>query len=105
MMRRSARPLLYLGTVAIVLGLARVHAAYVGHYSLHATDPSRLTWTVAFIGLLLVACYGAGLPELPRTSRQVATSAVMAPLAAALAISIVQLVAGDILLPRFVVFG
>src|SRR6478735_9162394 len=105
MMRRAARPLLYLGTVAIVLGLAKVHAAYIGDYVLHSTDPARLVWTVAFLGLLVLASYAAGLPELPRTGRQALTSALVAPVGAALAISVVQLIGGDALLPRFVVFG
>lgn len=105
MLRRVARPLLYLGIVAAVLGLAKVHAAYIGEYVLHSTEPSRLSWTIGYIGLLVVASYGAGLPELPRTTRQAITSALAAPAIAALAISAVQLVTGDALLPRFVVLG
>jgi lipopolysaccharide/colanic/teichoic acid biosynthesis glycosyltransferase len=104
-MRRAARPLLYLGTVSIVLGLAKIHAAYIGDYVLHSADPARLVWTVAFLGLLIIASYAAGLPELPRSGRQALTSAVVAPAAAALTVSVVQLIAGDSLLPRFVVFG
>src|SRR5262245_19782932 len=104
-MRRAARPLLYLGTVAIVLGLAKVHAAYLGNYVLHSTDPARLVWTLTFLGLLVLASYAAGLPELPRTGRQALTSAAIAPVGAALVMSVVQLMAGDALLPRFVVFG
>ncbi len=105
LMRRTARPLLYLGTVAIVLGLAKIHARYIGDYVFHSTDPSRLGWTLGFLGLLVLASYGAGLPELPRTGRQALTSATVAPVTAALAISVVQLLTGDALMPRFVVFG
>jgi lipopolysaccharide/colanic/teichoic acid biosynthesis glycosyltransferase len=96
---------MYVGLIAIVLGLAKIHARYIGHYVLHSTEPSRLVWTVAYIGLLVVAAYGAGLPDLPRSGRQALTSAVVAPVGAAAAISVVQLIAGDALLPRFVVFG
>src|SRR5262249_50638297 len=105
MTRRLARPLLYLGTVAIVLGLAQIHARFIGHYVLHSTEPARLGWTVGFLGLLVLASYGAGLPELPRTGRQAVTSAAVAPASAAVAMSVVQLISGDALLPRFVVFG
>jgi lipopolysaccharide/colanic/teichoic acid biosynthesis glycosyltransferase len=105
MMRRAARPLLYLGTAVIVLALAKVHARYIGHYALHTTDPARLVWTLAFLGLFVVADYAAGLPELPRTRRQGVTSSIVAPISAAFAISVVQLLAGDALLPRFVVLG
>ena len=104
-MRRVARPLLYVGTVAIVLGLAKIHARYIGHYVLHSTEPTRLTWTLTFLALLLVTSYGAGLPEMPRTRRQAITSAVIAPVGAALVVSTAQLVTGDALLPRFVVLG
>lgn len=105
MIRRAARPLLYLGVVAAVLGLANVHAKYVGHYVLHSTQPSRLVWTIGYIVLLLLASYGLGLPDLPRTRRQAFTAALLAPLTAAGAVSLFQLLAGDALLPRFVVFG
>jgi lipopolysaccharide/colanic/teichoic acid biosynthesis glycosyltransferase len=96
---------MYAGLVAIVLVLAKVHARYIGHYVLHSTEPSRLTWTLAYVGLLVVAAYGAGLPDLPRSGRQALTSAVVAPIGAAAVVSMVQLLAGDALLPRFVVFG
>jgi lipopolysaccharide/colanic/teichoic acid biosynthesis glycosyltransferase len=104
-MRRAARPLLYAGTVAIVLGLAKIHARFIGHYVLHSTEPSRLVWTVGYILLLMVATYGVGLPELPKTTRQAVTSSLLAPLSAAGVLSLVQLVVGDSLLPRFVIFG
>jgi lipopolysaccharide/colanic/teichoic acid biosynthesis glycosyltransferase len=105
MIRRATRPLLYLGIVAAVLGLAKIHARYIGHYVLHTTQPSRLVWTIAYIGILAVASYGAGLPDLPRSRRQALTSSIAAPIAAAVVISLIQLIAGDALLPRFVVFG
>jgi exopolysaccharide biosynthesis polyprenyl glycosylphosphotransferase len=105
MMRRAARPLLYSGVVAIVLGLAKIHARYIGHYVLHSTEPRRLAWTMAYIGLVALASYGVGLPELPRSRRQALTSAVLAPVSAAAAVSVIQLASGDALLPRFVVLG
>jgi len=102
-MRRLARPLLYGGILAIVFGLAKIHAAAIGDYDF--TGSYRFSWTVAYAALLGVATYGTGLPDLPRSFRQAATSAVLAPAAAAGGISVVQLVTGDALLPRFVVFG
>jgi lipopolysaccharide/colanic/teichoic acid biosynthesis glycosyltransferase len=105
MMRRAARPLLYAGIVVVVLGLAKLHAASIGHYVLHSTEPRRLVWTIGYIAIVGLASYGAGLPDLPRSNRQAVTSALGAPIAAAVAMSLVQLLAGDALLPRFVVFG
>lgn len=104
-MRRLARPLLYAGILAIVFGLAKVHARYVADPPYDFTGSTRFGWTVAYVALLVVATYGTGLPDLPRSARQAVTSAFLAPAAAALGISLVQLVTGDALLPRFVVFG
>ena len=104
-MRRLARPLLYVGIVVIVFGLAKYHAG---------TSPSRLR----LHGLVAVragrsptaACWSSpptaiGLPDLPRTlgSRPPRPSPRRSP--PPLGISVLQLVTGDALLPRFVVFG
>ncbi len=104
-MRRAARPLLYLGIAGVVLGLSKIHARYVADppYSFHGS--SRFAWTLAYIVLLALAAYGVGLPDLPRSARQALLSAMAAAAGGALAISLVQLVVGDALLPRFVVFG
>jgi lipopolysaccharide/colanic/teichoic acid biosynthesis glycosyltransferase len=104
-MRRAARPLLYVGIVACVLSLAKIHARFIGHYALQTTDPSRLVWTIGFVGITAIASYGAGLPDLPRSHRQALTAAIIAPISAAAAISVIQLTSGDTLLPRFVIFG
>jgi lipopolysaccharide/colanic/teichoic acid biosynthesis glycosyltransferase len=102
-MRRIARPLLYLGTVAIVAAFGQVHASAIGDYAF--TGTFRFAWTVAYAGLLLVAVYGSGLPDQARSVRDAVFAATGAALVAALGISAVQLVTGDALLPRFVVFG
>jgi lipopolysaccharide/colanic/teichoic acid biosynthesis glycosyltransferase len=102
-MRRLARPLLYVGTVAIVLGMAKIHARYIGHYDF--TGSTRFVWTMAYIGLLGVSAYGSGLPDLPRTGRQLLVAVGGACVAAVAGMSLVQVVTGDALLPRFVVFG
>jgi lipopolysaccharide/colanic/teichoic acid biosynthesis glycosyltransferase len=104
-MRRAARPLLYLGIAAVVLGLSKVHAAYIANppYVFHGS--SRFSWAIAYIALLALVAYGVGLPELPRNPRQALVGACGAAAGGALAISIVQLLVGDALLPRFVVFG
>ena len=102
MLRRVARPLFFIGCVVIVFGLGRIHSS---RESYDFTNSFRFAWEITYAALLLVASYGAGLPDLVRTRRQAVTSAIAAPVGAALAISAVQLVTGDALLPRFVVFG
>ena len=101
-MRRLARPLLLAGIAAAVVGLSKAHSAAHGY---DYTQSFRFAWSLAYIGLLWAAAYGAGLPELSRTRRSAALTAAASTGAAALAMSVLQLVAGSALLPRFVVFG
>jgi len=101
-MRRLARPLLITGIVVTVLGLSKAHAAAHGY---DYTASSRFAWSLAYVGLLVVTAYGAGLPDLPRTRRAVCGTAVASTVAAALGFSVIQLILGSSLLPRFVVFG
>jgi lipopolysaccharide/colanic/teichoic acid biosynthesis glycosyltransferase len=102
-MRRAARPLLYLGVLAIVGVLAKVHATWIGHYDLAGSG--RLAWTLVYAGLLCLTAYGFGLPDLPRTRASAVAASVGASFTAAAAVSLLQLFLGDALLPRFVVFG
>ena len=104
-MRRIARPTMYLGTVVVVLGLSKVHAALVAEPAYDFTGSSRLAWAIAYTFLLAVTAYGVGLPDIPRTVRSVFWSAIGAAVAGAAGMSVLQLVVGDALLPRFVVFG
>ena len=102
-MRRAARPVMYLGVLVVVFGLAKVHAAYIGHYDL--TGSGRFGWTMAYAVILCLCAYGFGLPDLPRSKPAVLGASVGAAFLGAFAISLVQLFVGDALLPRFVVFG
>jgi len=102
-MRRLARPLMYMGVLAVVFGLAKAHAAWIGHYDF--TGSSRFSWTMVYVIVLCVTAYGFGLPDVPRTRWAMLSSSVGAAVVAAGGMSVVQLVVGDALLPRFVVFG
>lgn len=104
-MRRLARFLLYLGVVAVVLGLSKVHASQVADPPYDYTGSSRFAWSFAYMVILAVTAYGTGLPDLPRSRRSAVASSIAAAAIAAAGISIVQLFVGDALLPRFVVFG
>lgn len=103
--RRVARYLTLVGPLVVVLALSKVHARYVAHPQYDYTGSFRFAWSLAYVLLLALAAYGFGLPDLPRRRREVATALLGSSGAAALAISAVQLVVGDQLLPRFVVFG
>lgn len=94
---------MYAGVVGIVLGLGKYHAATAGDYDF--TTSSRFVWAFAYIALLCLSAYAAGLPEVPRRLRNRLPASLMASLGGAVAMSVVQLFVGDALLPRFVVFG
>jgi lipopolysaccharide/colanic/teichoic acid biosynthesis glycosyltransferase len=96
--RRAARVLVPAGIVMVVLFVGDYHVKHRGDYEVSL-------WTWAYIGLLVVTAYGAGLPDLTRTGRSAVGAATGAAAAAALGISAVQLAAGSLLLPRFVVFA
>jgi lipopolysaccharide/colanic/teichoic acid biosynthesis glycosyltransferase len=95
--------LLYVGVLAVVFGLAQIHARYIGHYSF--TGTFRFGWTVAYAGILSVLAYGFGLPDAYHSRRAALGASVGAAFLGAIAISLIQLFIGDALLPRFVVFG
>jgi lipopolysaccharide/colanic/teichoic acid biosynthesis glycosyltransferase len=96
---------MYVGVLACVLALSKVHARFIAPepYSWH--NSSRFAWSLAYVGLQCLVAYGVGLPDLVRSRRSAWTSALTAAAGGALAISAVQLLVGDALLPRFVVFG
>ena len=101
-MRRLARAVLVAGTAATVVGLSKAHALRHGY---DYTASSRFGWSLAYTALLVLAAYGAGLPDLSRTRRSAVATAAGSTAAAAVAISLAQLLAGSALLPRFVVVG
>jgi lipopolysaccharide/colanic/teichoic acid biosynthesis glycosyltransferase len=101
-MRRWARLLLVVGTALAVFGLSKAHAV---RHTYDYTASTRFAWSFAYLALLLIAAYGAGLPDTTRTRRSAAFATVLSTAAAALAISLFQFVSGSALLPRFVVLG
>lgn len=94
---------MYLGTAGVVLAVGKVHAATIGHYDY--TGSARFFWSIAYIALLCASAYGVGLPELPRATLHAAVTAAGAAFGAAIGVSMLQLVTGDALLPRFVVLS
>lgn len=104
-MLKFARFLLYAGIVAVVLGLSKIHAAFVADPPYDYTGSSRFAWSIAYMVVLALTAYGSGLPDVPRTARNAMFTAVGAAAGAAVGVSLLQLAVGDALLPRFVVFG
>ncbi len=94
---------MYAGVVGIVLALGKYHASTAGDYDFSTS--SRFGWAFAYVGLLCLAAYGLGLPEVPRTLRSRLPTSLTASFVGAVCMSLVQLFVGDALLPRFVVLG
>lgn len=104
-MIRAARWLSLLGGAVSVLVLSKVHAAYVATPAYDFTGGPRVWWALPYMALLGLTTYAVGLPDQPRTWVRAASLSLVAGLGAALGVSVIQLVVGDALLPRFVVFG
>ena len=85
-----------------VAGLSKAHAV-VNVYSWSGS--SRFAWSFGYVVLLAVTAYAFGLPDQPRTRRAALATAIGTTATAAGSISVLQLFAGDALLPRFVVLG
>ena len=104
-MRRVANVLLHMGIVVVVLGLSKVHAAFVANPTYDYTSSFRLGWSIAFMVALAGAAYGTGLPDLPRGARSTIGTAVAAATVAVVAFSLLHLLDPTAALPRFVIFG
>jgi lipopolysaccharide/colanic/teichoic acid biosynthesis glycosyltransferase len=104
-MRRGARLALYGGIVVAVVGLSVYHARVIADPAYSYTGTFRFGWSLLYIGVLMVTAYGLGLPELPRTAGRALVTSMIAAVSGAVVISVLQLLTGDALLPRFVVFG
>lgn len=91
------------GLVVIVGGFAQLHARLLAPELYQVLSSPRLPWTGLFLGLLCVASYSVGLPDLQRTRLEALATAVGASLASVVGVSLLQGLLGMPLLPRSVV--
>ncbi len=101
-MRRLAPLVLAAGTAVCVLGLSQAHATAHGYTFVGS---SRFAWSLVFLSALVLAAYGAGLPDGPRTRRPAGWAALGATTSAIVVVSVAQLLGGAALLPRAVLLG
>jgi lipopolysaccharide/colanic/teichoic acid biosynthesis glycosyltransferase len=104
-MNRVVRASVYVVIPIVVAGLSHLHGSVLAPNPYEFVRTGRLAWAAAYAVLLMVACYVVGLPGTVRSARSALLQASAAVTVAALGISAVQLVVGDALLPRLVVFG
>lgn len=104
-MHRAARVGTWCVGAGVVLLLSKLHARYVADPPYDFTGSSRFAWALAYSLILGVAAYVVGLPDQVPPGRRGLGRGLGAGVGAAGAVSAVQLLVGDALLPRFVVFG
>ncbi len=103
MMARRA-PLAF-GTALIAAFFATLHAWRLAPTPYSVIGTQRILWAMGFVGLLLVASYASGLPEVP-VSRFAALAASVGSLTVGLVgVSMAQLILGSPLLPRVFLGG
>jgi lipopolysaccharide/colanic/teichoic acid biosynthesis glycosyltransferase len=100
--RRLVASLLTIGTFGVVVTLGQLHALRHGY---GYVGSGRQAWSLAYAAGLCLAAYAVGLPDLPRSRRSRFVSALVALALVAVGMSLLQLLLGTLLLPRFVVFG
>jgi lipopolysaccharide/colanic/teichoic acid biosynthesis glycosyltransferase len=102
-MTRSARWVIPAATVAVIALLGVVHAEWIGHYAFTALP--RFGWLCVYAVLAVFCTYAAGLPEEVRALPDGTLRACAALVVAAGFVSVLALLVGEPLLPRFVVLG
>ena len=92
--------ILYGSAVAAIAVACKLHARFVGHYDF--TGSTRFAWAFSYLVLLWLATYASGVTA-PAQGRSPAVMAAVAVTIPAIGISVLQLVLGSQLLPRFVI--
>jgi hypothetical protein len=98
---RSARWLILALTVVVVGGLEEFHAHFVGHYPFFQLP--RFAWLCVLVVLVWVTTYAVGIPDDVRTGGDALVRAAIALGVSAGIVSVIALLAGTPLLPRFTV--
>ncbi|HEV2361833.1 MAG TPA: sugar transferase, partial [Acidimicrobiales bacterium] len=104
-MGRLPRLLLFTLSAVVVAALGLLHARVIAPTPYSFTGTFRFPWLVVYVLLIWMTTYGAGLPDQTRGRDDAAIRSLAAVSAAAVLVSLVALVVGSLLLPRFVLFG
>lgn len=97
--------LFYLGVPAIILALHQLHATAVAVPRYDLASVGQFGWDALYTGLIALAAYALGLPEQPKNLASAMLRSAMAGALGALSISVVQLLLGSRVLPRFTILG
>lgn len=83
-----------------ILLIGKVHASVIGQYDL--TNSNRFLWILVYSLISFVTAYSFGLPDQNSWSSRL-MAAVASSISSALLISLLQIVIGNIVIPRFVI--
>lgn len=98
---RAVQALFVSGTVALVYLAAQLHARFVRPELEFALVVPNTVWWSLFLGVFLSTAYALGLPETPTSRLEVLGRGGLAGLASMSAVSLLQLLTAEPLLPRF----
>lgn len=97
--------LFYVGIPTIVLALHQLHASFVAVPRYDLASVGQFGWDALYTGIIALAAYALGLPEQPKNLVSAMLRSAMAGALGALVISVVQLLLGSRVLPRFTILG
>lgn len=102
---RAGVLLFYLGIPAIILVLHQLHASVVAVPRYDLASVGQFGWDALYTGLIALAAYALGLPEQPKNLAAAMIRSGTAGALGALSISVIQLLLGSRVLPRFTILG
>jgi lipopolysaccharide/colanic/teichoic acid biosynthesis glycosyltransferase len=86
--------------LATFLAIGKLHATFVGDYDL--TSTSRFSWLIVYSVLCYVVAYSFGLPDLSSWIARIKSS-LAASFTSAVLMACIQIVLGQLTIPRFVI--
>ena len=91
---------LFVAILCVILAIGKIHATYFGDYDLSSS--SRFSWLIGYSVICYLVAYSFGLPDQFLTSARIRAS-LAAALVSGLLVTSLQIVIGQISLPRFVI--
>ena len=104
-MRLLARLMTFVFPVAVVIGVGKLHATYVATPTYNYFPSRMFVWGLIYAAILILVAYAVGLPELSLRRGKATTMALVVSFISASIMSILQLLAGEPLIGRFVIFA
>lgn len=95
----------YVFPAFVVMGMGKVHAAFVASTTYDYFPSHLFWWGQVYAVILALTAYGMGLPDVPVERGKSIGVALQVSVVAAGIMSVIQLLMGDALIGRFVIFS